>query len=193
MTKSNRSTKCLLLLLSLALMFSLSACSDSNFPKPEESIKGFFEAAQKGDLKTVASYCTSGADSFDFSGDENAEKMAKLMFSKLKYEVLSSEVKDDTATAKLKITSIDMVPIMENMVADLFEMMMNAEGDLSEEETNEMTMKYFEDKISAQDAPTVTNEVEIKLKKNKDKKIWQIVDDDNFINAVIGNLGELMG
>jgi len=190
MMKHNRFKKYLLLFITMTLLFSLAACSGSKFPKAEESLKTFFDSIQKADFKTANTYMKSSASPFEFE-DEDQEKVTKLMFSKVKYEILSVEEKGDSATAKVKITNVDMMAIMENMFTDLFEMMMNAGGEMSDEEINQMSMKYLEDKVSAADAPTTTSEIELKLTKNQDKKIWQIENDDAIATALIGDLGAL--
>lgn len=190
------SSRCLFILIISVLIFSVSGCSEPNYPKPEETVKGFFDALNKSDLKTAESYTASGSASgqFDFT-DPAEEKLAKLMLSKTSYELVSSEENGDEATVKIKMTNLDMSTIFENMMTHLFDQMMEATlkgEEITDEESQEMTMQYLEESMSKPDAPVLTNELAVTLNKNKGKKMWVIVDNDTFINGIVGNLNEML-
>ncbi|MGB4504914.1 MAG: hypothetical protein WBI44_08480 [Syntrophaceticus sp.] len=53
----------------------------------------------------------------------------------------------------------------------------------------ELVDQYFENAMSDPDAPTITNEITIKLVKEKGD--WLIVPDDDLLNAMISNAGKL--
>ena len=187
------SSRWLLILIIPVLMFSLVGCSEPNYPKPEETVKGFFGALNKSDLKTAESYTVSGSG-FDFT-DPQEEKLAKLMLSKTSYELVSSEENGDKATVKIKITSLDMPAIFETMMTDLIGQMTDAAfngEEITDEKSQEMTMQYLEESMSKTDAPVVTNDQTVTLNKDKEKKMWVIVDDEAFMNSIVGNLNELL-
>ena len=190
------SSRCLSILLLIVLMFSVSACSEPNYPKPEEAVKGFFDALSKSDFKTAKSYTASGSASgqLDFTNPDE-EKLAKLMLSKTSYELVSSEEAGDKATVKIKITSVDMAKIFEKMITDLIEQMTEATlkgEEITDEKSQEMTMKYLEESIAKSNAPVLTNELTVTLNKDKGKKMWVIVDDKAFMNGITGNLNEML-
>jgi hypothetical protein len=193
MKKASHPSKCLLIMVIIATFFSLTACGDSNFPKAEESVNGFFQSLSEGDLETVQSYCVSGTSDFTFT-DPQEEKLVKLMFSKTEHEIVSSEEDGDTATVKVKVTNVDFEKIFEEVMAkvteEAFDAALNAK-EISEEETMEMMMKYLEESMSNQDAPVLTNEFDITLNKDSDKKIWVIQDNEDLIKNISGNMNEM--
>ncbi len=196
MKKSFHSSRCLSILIIFVLMSSMSACSEQSYPKPEETIKGFFDALSKSDLKSAESYTASGSATgqFDFA-DPEEEKLSKLMLSKTSYELISSEENGDEATVKIKITSLDMATIFETMMTDLIALMTEAAingEEITDEKSLEMTMQYLDESISKPDAPVLKNELTVTLNKDKGKKTWVIVDDDTFMNGIVGNLNELL-
>ncbi len=196
MKKFFHSSRCLPILIMFVLIFSMSACSEPNYPKPEETIKGFFDALNKSDLKSAESYTASGSASgqFDFANPEE-EKLSKLMLSKTSYELISSEENGEEATVKIKVTSLDMATIFETMMTDLIAQMTEAAingEEITDEKAQEMTMQYLEESISKPDAPVLKNELTVTLNKDKGKKMWVIVDNDAFMNGIVGNLNEML-
>lgn len=198
MTKFSHLSRCFLILIAITLMFSMAACSNSsasNFPKADETVKGFFEALNKSDFKAAEAYCsTSSSDEFKFA-DAQEEKIAKLMFSKTKYELVSSKEEGNTATVKIKVTNLDFAKIFETMMTDLMTKMtdsiLNGE-DISDEKAEEMTMKYLEESMLKSDAPVLTKEVDVTLNKDTKKKMWVILDNDAFVKSIVGNVDELL-
>lgn len=190
------SSRCVSILIIIVLMLSVSACSEPNYPKPEETVKGFFDALSKSDFKAAESYTASGSASgqLDFA-DPDEEKLAKLLLSKTSYELVSSEEDGDKATVKIKITSLDIAKIFEKMITDLIDQMAEATlngEEITDEKSNEMAMQYLEESLSKSDAPFVTTEQTVTLNKDKGKKVWVIVDDKAFMNGLIGNLNEML-
>ena len=190
------SSRGLSILIIIVLMFSVSACSEPNYPKAEETVKGFFDALSKSDLETAKSYTASGTASgqFDFT-DPAEQKLIKSMLSKTSYELVSSEEAGDKATVKIKLTILDMATIFEKMMAGLIDQMTEATlngEEITDEKSNEMTMQYLEESISKADAPVLTKELTVTLNKDKGKKMWMIVDDEAFMNSLSGNLNEML-
>lgn len=186
----SQSSRWLLVLVALTLVFSMAACADSNFPKAEESVNGFFKALSEADLETARTYCISDSDNFKFT-DPQEEKMIKLIVQKAKHEIVSSTEDGNTATVKVKVTNLDMEKIFEDVMTNLMGEVFDAtlEGkEYSDEETTELTLKYLEESMSKPDAPVVTNELDVTLNKDTGKKIWVIRDDDAFVSGITGNL-----
>lgn len=57
----------------------------------------------------------------------------------------------------------------------------------TEEETNKKAEEMFIESASKADLATVTNDVDIKVVKNKDGE-WKVETDDTFANALLGGL-----
>lgn len=183
----------LLILVTLTLVFSMTACSDSSFPKAEESVNGFFKALNEADLETATSYCASGSDNFTFT-DPQEEKFMKLLVQKAQYEIISSAEKGNTAMVTVKVTNLDLEKIFEEMMTKVTDEVFDAalEGrDISDDEATEMTMNYLEEGMSNPDAPVVTNELNITLNKDSGKKIWVIEDNEDFVNGITGNIDSM--
>lgn len=194
MTKFSHLSRCLLILVTITFIFSMAACTDPNFPKAEESVNGFFKSLSEADLKTAESYCDSDTGYFTFT-DPQEEKLAKLIFSKTKYEIVSSVEEGDTATVKVKVTNLDLQKIFEEMFGKIFDEAFNSALDgeeISDEESEEKMMKYLEESMSNADAPVLTNDLEITLNKDNGKKMWVIQDNDAFVNNLTGNLNEML-
>lgn len=194
MIKFSRPSRCLLILVIIALVFSMAGCTNTNFPKAEESVNGFFKSLSEADLKTAESYCASDTGNFTFA-DPKEEKLAKLIFSKTKHEIVSSAEEGETATVKVKLTNLDLQKIFGEILGKVMDEAFNAafEGEeISDEKMEENLMKYLEESISKPDAPVLTNELEITLNKDKAKKMWVIQDDDTFVNNLTGNLNEML-
>lgn len=195
MTKFSQLSRWLLILITITFFFSMTACTDSDFPKAEESVTGFFKALSEADLKTVETYCASDSGNFKFT-DPKEEKLVKLMFSKTECEILSSVEEGDTATVKVKVTNMDLQKIFEEMFGKIFEEAFDSAlegGEVSDEDSEEKIMKYLEESMSKPDAPVLTNEFDITLNKDNGKKIWVIKDNEALMNNLTGNLNEMLG
>ena len=194
MTKFSHPSRCLLILVTILFVFSMAACADSNFPKAEESVNGFFKSLSEADLKTAESYCASDTGHFTFT-DPQEEKLAKLIFSKTKHEIVSSVEEGNTATVKVKVTNLDLQKIFEEMFGKIFDEALNSalEGEeISDEQSAEKMMQYLEESMSKPDAPVLTSDLAITLNKDNGKKIWVIQDNDAFVNSLTGKLNEML-
>jgi len=188
---NQKASRFLLILLSFIISFTLIACSDTNYPKAEESVKGFFDAMNKTDFKTAESYCAiSSSEIFQFT-DQKEEKFAKLIFSTTKYEIISSKVEDDKTIVKVKLTYVDLTNAFSTVMEKVFEAAFNGE-DMSDEKSEEMIMKFLEESMTKPDATVKTKEMDITLNKDRKKKMWLIQNDSEFIKGVTGGLLEML-
>lgn len=162
--------------------------------KPDTTINNLFDALKKSDIQTASKYLSRN-DSASVGGLKfdrpEYERLAKLIFSKLSYQVISSNTSGDTAVAKTKITSPDLNKISGKMVTDLFPGLyskaLNGEQ-LTQDKINQLIEQYYTKNLNESSVPTVTNDVDIKLVKNKDKNMWLIEPNENLANAITGNL-----
>jgi hypothetical protein len=107
------------------------------------------------------------------------------------FEILSSSTEKNEAEVKAKVTSIDMVSVVTDVMNKILPLAFASAFDenSNDDKIEELTEQYFDNAMSDPDAPTVTNEVTIKLVKEKGG--WLIVPDDDLLNALTGNAGKL--
>jgi uncharacterized lipoprotein YehR (DUF1307 family) len=177
--------KLMSLLLCLILSFAIVGCSG---PKPEESVKGYFDALKKQDIQAAQGYMQNGVK--DISTDAQQEKLLKQIFSKLNYEIVSSTVQKDTAVIKVNVTAPDLAIVTGNMFKDLlgqlFTLAFSGTEDI-EAKSAQLTEEYFTKALADPQVVVITSEVDINLVKDSNTKKWIIVSDEKLANAVTGN------
>jgi uncharacterized lipoprotein YehR (DUF1307 family) len=177
--------KLMSLLLCLILSFAIVGCSG---PKPEESVKGYFDALKKQDIQAAQGYIQNGVK--DISTGAQQEKLLKLVFSKLNYEIVSSTVQKDTAVIKVNVTAPDLAIVTGNMFKDLlgqlFTLAFSGTEDI-EAKSAQLTEEYFTKALADPQVVVITSEVDINLVKDSNTKKWIIVSDEKLANAVTGN------
>ncbi len=163
---------------------------------PDSVTIDFLTAVKDGDFDSVSKYIKlDGGDEFRdelVSGqDLDDEKRVELIFSKLSWEILSSDSSGDDASVEAKITSIDMVSVVTDVMGKIMPLAFASAFDEDADDSNieELTEQYFENALSDPDAPTVTSDITIKLVKEDGD--WLIVPDDDLLNALTGNAGKL--
>ncbi|MBU3105023.1 DUF5105 domain-containing protein [Clostridium gasigenes] len=183
--------KILLTILSFTLIFSLVGCG----PKPDESIKSFFESTKSCDFETMSKYIKSDTDSSIITGkfeSTEQEDLIKSLFKKIDYEILSTTVNKDEATTKVKITSVDMLRVYSDSMKQVMAILLPqafSSNKPSDDEIQKMTFQYITNGINDPDVAKTTTEVDLKLTKEKDK--WVIESSDELTNAITGNLSKV--
>lgn len=175
------------------LTIALAGCFG---PSPDSVVKDFFSAVKDGDFDTAANYVKQDnkdefRDELESAQDLDDKKRAELLFSKLSWEMLSSSTEKNEAEVKAKVTSIDMVSVVTDVMSKIMPLAFASAFDdnTNDDKIQELTDQYFDSAMSDPNAPTVTNEVAIKLVKENGS--WLIVPDDNLLNALTGNAGKL--
>lgn len=172
------------------IIFSLSACSAN----PDTTIKGFFDALKKSDIKKASTYLNGNTSAnkggLKFDTAEH-EKLAKQVYSKMTYHIISSTSSGDITIVKTKIDVPDINSIKGELVTELFPTLFNnaAKGEeISQEKVNKAIKEYYIKRLSEGNLPMTTSEVDIKLTKSKDKKMWLINPEESLSSAMTGNL-----
>lgn len=112
----------------------------------------------------------------------NAEAQ-KLLFEKLEWKVLEEKEEADKATVEVEITNKDFKTIIGNYMQKVLRVALTGQNMNEEEMTN-----YLMEELKNEEVQVVTNKNTISLEK-KDGK-WEIVEEDNFVNAVLPGLYE---
>lgn len=179
------------IVLIFALMFTLAGCGE--IKKAEATVNGMFTAFKNTDLDAASKYVN--VDEINASEDKtdgiSTELVMKTIFNKLNYKILSSEkIDDNTVKVKTEITVTDMKPVLGDFFTKAMQYAFStafSDPQPTEEETNKKAEEMFIESASKDDLATVTNEVDIKVVKNKDGE-WKVETDDTFANALLGGL-----
>ena len=182
------------ILLILAITVSFAGCGE--VAKAEKVVNNTFKALQKADFEEISKYIDldelfpdNTISESDTESVESQELVDKL-FGSLQYEIVSSEKIDkETVMFKVKVTTIDMKPVMAEFMKDLLAYSFaNAFADPqpTEEETNKATMDMLLECLSAEDLEFVTNEIDIKVVKvDKD---WKIDANEDMADVLVGGM-----
>jgi hypothetical protein len=179
--------KATIMFMLVSLVLTLAACG----AKPDETVKNFFDAAKKSDFTTMANFIKKNGnkDTFKYD-DKDQEKIVKVVFSKVNYEIVSSTVDGKNATVKTKVTSLDLPKIYGKTVSDLMpSLFASALSNGNSDDAKNQLMQTFLNAMNDPNASKTTTEVDIKLVKD-DKKGWLIDPNDDLLNAMTGNLAK---
>lgn len=180
-----------------ALIFTLTLSGCCEIKKAESAVCGMFEAFKTLDFEEAQKYVSvddiSGSNAESDESGEGTKLIMETVFGNLNYEILASnKVDKNNVIVKTKITATDMKPVMgEFFTLALQYAFSTAFSDTqpTEEETNQKMEELLVECASKPDLATVTNEVDIKVTKNENKK-WQIEVDDSFVSAILGGLND---
>ncbi len=116
--------KVLIIILSFCFLFStlLFGCAG----KPENVVKKYFNSIRKGEFEEANEYLASGSKGLKYfdnfledlkfsSTDKDIQNAFKKLFREVEVEIISSEIKDETAIVKTNIH----VPDISKMFLDL--------------------------------------------------------------------------
>lgn len=175
-------------IISLLFLLTLSfvGCG-SSYPKPDESIKSFFTAMEKKDLKTASIYLKDAGSIDEFTKKNNVNNTTLELLSKAKCEILSSKVEGDTATAKVKVTAPDSVALTKISIKEAIPTIMNSSNN-KKNDAETIFANALIKHIKDPKVKTISKEIEIKLSKNEKDNNWLINMSDSFRDAMTGDL-----
>jgi len=179
----------ILALLTFTLAFAFTGCSGES---PEQAVTNAIEAIKEMDQEELSKYIEydeliNTDDSTEMT--EQEEEQAKSIFKNLEYEIKSSTEDGNTAVVNAEITNIDMGIVFSEMFMEMFSRAFEdafSSDPMTEEESDEMMQELMTELMEKHKDNTVTNTVAIKL--NKVDNQWKIDLDDEFQNALMGNL-----
>lgn len=182
-------------LISVVLMTVLAVSLVGCGAKPEQTAKDFLDSIKQQDINKAASF-VKGNDSkekFKYESEEQ-EKLVKAVFSKLEYTLGNTDSKDDTATVKASITSVDLPKITTKVMTDVLPTMMAqalSEENVDKKKQETMVFDQLLKSINDSNAPKTKKDIDIKLVKGD--KGWLIDGDEQLLNAITGDIGSLEG
>lgn len=179
-------------LTSLVMLFFISFFTSGCAEKPDMTINRYLDALKRSDIKTASEYLYKNDSAYkgglNFERPEQ-EKLAKLIFSKLDYNIISTTINGNNAIVKIKLTSPDLSPINAMMVTELYPKIfvrMSKGEDMDKSKVNSIVEDYYMSKLGDINITTYEQKIDIKLIKNK--KNWLINSDDDLANALTSNL-----
>ncbi|MGI6070654.1 MAG: hypothetical protein ACOYBE_09525 [Blautia sp.] len=180
------------LLLCLAL-FSLTGCANIEKPDIEEVITGKLDLLKNLDTATTQKYI-SYKELFPDAAKTSSiptevEEVFSLFFKDFDYKILSLDVEEETATANIRLQTIDAQTLAKDFAAARLKQYITAAAD--SQNTNENANDSLEahylllNKIlKNKDYPTVENTCTMHLINNNDA--WYIKSDLTLENELVG-------
>ncbi|KGG81090.1 hypothetical protein Y919_02745 [Caloranaerobacter azorensis H53214] len=188
--------KLLSFLLILTLSVTMSACSG---PKPENTVKSFLDSYKNGNITEAIKY-VEGNENFniekikkDFEVNQNDKTTQAFLkaFSKLEYKIINSKVENNTAVVETEITVPNLGKVIAELMKEAFTLALSSafSDNNNQSDMDSMMETMLLDKINSEDIPMVKKVVNINLVKQDNS--WVIKADEEFANAITGNLLEI--
>lgn len=172
-------------ILFIIIVFLITGCGR----KPEDTIKGFVTAMKHFDFEKMGDYVLVEEDNSDEDEDLNVEENfpeeIKEYFrenaSEIEYEILETNVSEDSGIVKTKFKYVDGTSVMTSAFRDYlgeaFILAFSSE-EISEERVNELFMSILREKIEAEETKRfVDRTIDIPVKKVEGE--WYISDISN--------------
>ena len=163
----------------VALLFV--GCGGTSEGTPEEAVANAINAIKQLDEEKIERYFPD-SDPIGSLGEEH-EDIIKLSVENISFNIISSSINGDSATAEVAITNIDMGIIFGEYLGQAMDML-SAEVELTYEEMDQI----FLDLLKRPDNEMVTITVTINLAKNDDADGWIIDADEAFADAIFGGM-----
>jgi len=182
----------------MLIVLSLVGCNETK--NAQNTVFQMFESFKKLDFETARMYVN--VDELQLSKDKskntvtnNQQMFMKSMFDKLQYTIVSAEKIDkNNVLVKVEVTAVDMKPVMGEYISEIFKISFaNAFTSSAEKKSEEQQQKIMEDKfvglVNKPDIAMISNTVDLKVQKVD--KLWKVIPDETFVNALFGGLSEV--
>lgn len=175
-------------LLIMVCMFTLTSCKEVE--NAEKAVTDFMTAIQNCDYETMASIGNGmDADKINTT-DEQSKQVFDNLFNKTTYEIKSAELQEDKSVlVTTDITTVDVGKAYSTAITNSFSQLLSnafSGEELSDEESEQIIIDNLVNELNNSNTGTVTTTVNIKVLKVD--KTWKVDCDDEFINAITGNL-----
>ena len=176
-----------LCLLSLAMLFSCGSSAPKGANEAENYIIERFEALKTGTKQSMLAFV-------DEDEREEAEAAFAMfdfgaMFRNFEYEIVSSEIAEDSATVYANVSNIDFSQVMEKFQADVMEYAlanMDKIQSMTEEESMKLSADILKDVILSGEFDKVSKDITIELEKEDGE--WKVVDSDALMSFILPGL-----
>ncbi|MCI9626730.1 MAG: hypothetical protein HFI90_08100 [Clostridia bacterium] len=185
-------TLCLCALLCIAILGGCATRQENRQQQAEETLGKLISALKAADIPTAQQYIDMASlesGGIDFTSDAYLP-LAKEMFGKLEYEVLSAEEADnENVRLHVKIKAINMQPVMVTWIQNLMQKALTlgeSASQMSEEEQTQLAMDGLIEAVQQSGGDLLESEVDVNV-------TWvdgapKIQSDRTFANALMGGL-----
>ena len=186
----------------VALTLMLSGCSG---PKPEQTVKEFFEAFRLADTARMESLLIfrDGVE-FDLDSDMGSAEVTpeqidvvRRLFSRTAYKIGQVTSLEDGASVSVALTCVDMTEVLKDLVGELFGALMMSTATGTEPDQQEivgMVMDALAEIADDLNVKMISADITFILEKHDDR--WLIVFDqatsNDLMKALFGDLTELL-
>lgn len=180
--------KVIAIILVLTMVLPFTGCSTT--ANAERAVEKMFTSFKKLDFEKAEKHVELNV--FDLSAlDEvitgGSEMVMKGLFSKLDYEILSSEqIDDETVNVTVKITSAALAPILGEFALEAAKFTFANIFDNTDEDTAEAMAGIFKEIMADPELKMVTSEVTIKVVKDGDE--WKVASGDTLADVIFDGL-----
>lgn len=157
----------LALLLAAALVFGLAACNSG--PKPEDTVKKFFDAMKAYDFETMQSCVDGEFDPEEMVSTEEDDPTGLFDYLKgnaanITYKTGTPEITDNTAKVPVSVEYTDASAVISQTFADYFTALFGMLfSDASEEEVNQLLTDALQKAIAENETGTATKELTLDM------------------------------
>lgn len=175
--------KSLAVLFTFIMAFSCISCGEKIDP-PEKVVASYLDALKNGDLTSAKAYVNEENDEIlSETEDESTNTLINSILKNLTYKVVSTEVKDSTATVKATIKNIDMKTVMGEVFSELLSLAFSGlDADALETKQNEAFAKALEANKDT------LKETEVTIQLEKKETGWIIIPTEDLADGITGGL-----
>lgn len=175
--------KSLAVLFTFIMAFSCISCGEKIDP-PEKVVASYLDALKNGDLTSAKAYVNEENDEIlSETEDESTNTLINSILKNLTYKVVSTEVKDSTATVKATIKNIDMKTVMGEVFSELLSLAFSGlDAEALETKQNEAFAKALEANKDT------LKETEVTIQLEKKETGWIIIPTEDLADGITGGL-----
>lgn len=175
--------KSLAVIFTFVMAFSCISCGEKIDP-PDKVVASYLDALKNGDLTSAKAFVNEENDEIlSETEDESANTLIKSILKNLTYEVVSTDVKDTTATVKASIKNIDMKTVMGEVFSELLSLAFSGlDAEALEAKQNEAFAKALETNKQT------IKETEVNIQLEKKETGWIIIPTEDLADGITGGL-----
>ncbi len=178
----------LLLLLCISVMLGATGCNTAD--KAEDAFNGFMITVGICDFESALNFVDEDKYKDAFATYIEYQTYLAKFIDDMTYEIVSSkEIDANTVDLTVKVTAIEMKPILQTLYNEIAKLISNAKfkDEWEAEDTATARVERLLGRISTGSTlATFTREVSIKVVKKDDK--WLVEPNSEFMAAVTGDL-----
>lgn len=178
------------MVLAAVLVFALAGCTPEK--KAERAVNSFLSEIKKVNIEKALNYVDKAEETKGDWLNENTELFIEELFSRLDYEIITSEIVDEnTINVTVKLTNVDMKPVIKEFVAEAMKYALSnigADPEPTEDEVNAKMIEILKTCLNKEGLEMVTMDATIEVVLVEG--VWKISIDGSLMNAMLGGLSD---